>query len=72
MFQFTLGYQGYRGHNSAAGSCRSKTNQSLGQRLVEIGFGRGNTNWLLKYESVDELRNGRGITKKPFNCEGVV
>ena len=47
-------YQGDRGHNSAVGSRRSKANQSW--ELVEIGIDRGNTNWSLKQESVEELR----------------
>ena len=44
--------RGDRGHNSAVGSRRSKTNQSWDQsveRLVEIGIDRGNTDWSLKY-----------------------
>ena len=47
-----------RGHNSAVGKRRSKSNQSWDQSaewLVEIGIDRGNTNWSLKYESVMEL-----------------
>lgn len=68
-------YRGDRGHSSAVGGRRSKTNQSSDQsveQLVEIGIGCGNANWSLKYESVVELQNGREITKEPFNCEDVV